>query len=95
MSTTRSSPRLSRRPVALFALLNAEHRCSPHRDILDILSSLRIPFQRVRDVPSTCKRPVVVRPENPAGWRDLAWAAGLALVLVLGAAAAVKYARRP
>lgn len=79
-------------PEYPFAHLNPEHSYSSHRHVLRILRSLRIPFQRVRDVPSTCRRPVVVHPENPTGWEAFAWAAGLGFGL--GAAAAIAYRSR-
>ena len=80
-------------PEYPFAHLNPEHSYSSHRDVLRILRSLRIPFQRVRDVPPTCRRPAVVHPENPTGWEVLA-CAGLGFVAGLGTAAAVKHWRR-
>ena len=80
-------------PEYPFAHLNPEHSYSSHRDVLRILRRLRIPFQRVRDVPPTCRRPAVVHPENPTGWEVLA-CAGLGFVAGLGTAAAVKHWRR-
>ena len=78
-------------PEYPFAHLNPKHSHSPHRDILGILRSLRIPFQRVRDVPATCRRPAVVLPENPTGWKVVA---GVVVVAVVGIGIAVACARK-
>ena len=77
-------------PEYPIAHLNPEHSYSSHRDVGAILRSLRIPFQRVRDVPATCRRPVVVHPDNPTGWEAIAGAAGLCIVIGIAVACARK-----
>ena len=77
-------------PEYPLAHLNPKHSHSPHRDILGILRSLRIPFQRVRDVPATCRRPVVILPDNPVGWEEIAVAAGACIGIGIAVACARK-----
>ena len=70
------------------AHIKQAHSYSPHRSLGSLLRELRIPFGRVRNVPLTCRRPVVNRPENPTRWECFAVAAaglvGLAVWVAWG-----------
>ena len=69
-------------PEYPLAHTNPEHSYSPHRNVEGILRRLRVPFQRVRDIPSTCRRPVIVRPMNYVGWLTIV--GGIALTVIVG-----------
>ena len=72
--------------------LKQAHSYSPHRHLGRLLRELRIPFRSVLDVPRTCRRPVIDRPENPTRWE---WfAAGAGAVLGLAGLAYVLWGRR-
>lgn len=63
------------------AHIKQAHSYSPHRSLGSLLRELRIPFRSVRDVPRTCRRPVIDRPENPTRWEWFAVATTVALGL--------------
>ena len=78
-------------PQYPLAHLDKKYSHSPHRYVGGILRRLRIPFQTARDVPSTCRRPIVARPKNLVDAKTI----GLIAAIVLGAfTAGVVYGRR-
>ena len=79
-------------PEYPFAHINQEHSYSPHRDLGLILRALSVKFQRVRDVPSTCRRIVAVRPKNPLSWKEIL--AGIAVAALVGIVAYLLWKRR-
>lgn len=78
-------------PEYPFAHINQEHSYSSHRDLGRLFRSLSIRFQRVRNVPSTCRRLVIVRPKSPTNWKVIV---ALAALVVLAALAAYALSRR-
>lgn len=65
-------------PEYPFAHINQEHSYSPHPELGRLLRALSIGFQRVRDVPSTCRRIAAVRPKDPINWKEIAVGGGIA-----------------
>ena len=79
-------------PEYPIAHINPAHSYSPHREVGRLLSKLRIPFQRVVNVPSTCWRPIVILPKSLIHWKTLACIA--LLVLAAGFIAYAVWKRR-